>query len=142
MREEILRLRADGRTYNQIKEELGCSLSTISYHCGVGQKTKTLTRTRNRKSRKLAYVQEYKQGKACADCKEEYPYWILEFDHLRDKVANVAFMCNSSKYSLSDVKEELKKCDVVCANCHKHRTWARLVRRYGDAMDVSEYYGE
>ena len=82
MREEILRLRSEGKTYNQIKIELGCSLSTISYYCGVGQKTKTLGRTRNRKSRKLAYVQEYKQGKFCEDCKETYPYWILEFDHL------------------------------------------------------------
>lgn len=33
MKERILKLVEDGLTYKQIKKELGCSLSTISYHC-------------------------------------------------------------------------------------------------------------
>lgn len=33
MKERILKLVQDGLTYKQIKKELGCSLSTISYHC-------------------------------------------------------------------------------------------------------------
>lgn len=40
MKEEILRLRSLGYTYNQIATELGCSKGTISYHCGDGQKIK------------------------------------------------------------------------------------------------------
>lgn len=46
MKEEILQLRKEGNSYNQIKEKLGCSLSTISYHCGSGQKEKSLNRLR------------------------------------------------------------------------------------------------
>lgn len=49
MKEEILKLREEGKTYNQIKEILGCSKSTISYHCGDGQKEKTKKRTRKRR---------------------------------------------------------------------------------------------
>jgi 5-methylcytosine-specific restriction endonuclease McrA len=47
MKEEILRLRAEGKTYNEIKKVLGCSKSTIAYHCGEGQKEKTKKRRVN-----------------------------------------------------------------------------------------------
>jgi DNA-binding CsgD family transcriptional regulator len=36
-KERILELRSNGKTYKEIKEELGCSISTISYHCGDGK---------------------------------------------------------------------------------------------------------
>ena len=44
MKEKILQLRNEGKTYKQIQEILKCSKSTISYHCGVGQKEKTKIR--------------------------------------------------------------------------------------------------
>lgn len=47
MKEEILRLRQEGKTYTQIQDILGCSRGTISYHCGDGQKEKTKVRTAN-----------------------------------------------------------------------------------------------
>lgn len=40
MKEQILKLRSEGKTYNQIAEILKCSKSTICYHCGPGQKEK------------------------------------------------------------------------------------------------------
>lgn len=45
MKEQILELRNSGKTYNEIQKELGCSKSTISYHCGEGQKEKFRKRT-------------------------------------------------------------------------------------------------
>ena len=45
MKEEILRLRQEGKTYTQIQDIVGCSRGTISYHCGEGQKEKTRERT-------------------------------------------------------------------------------------------------
>ena len=49
MKEEILKLRNEGKTYNEIKKILNCSKGTISYHCGDNQKEKN--RIRNRKRR-------------------------------------------------------------------------------------------
>ena len=41
MKEQILKLRGEGKTYNEIRKLLNCSKSTISYHCSVdGKKTK------------------------------------------------------------------------------------------------------
>jgi len=39
-KESILALRKKGKTYNEIQEELGCSKSVISYHCGDGAEKK------------------------------------------------------------------------------------------------------
>lgn len=44
MKDQILKLREEGKTYNEIQKILGCSKGTISYHCGKGQKEKTKRR--------------------------------------------------------------------------------------------------
>lgn len=49
MKEQILKLREEGKTYNEIQSILGCSKGTISYHLGDNQKEKTLNRTRKRR---------------------------------------------------------------------------------------------
>jgi 5-methylcytosine-specific restriction endonuclease McrA len=49
MKEEILKLRSEGKTFNEIKEILKCSKSTISYHCSDEQKEKSRNRTRKRR---------------------------------------------------------------------------------------------
>lgn len=58
----------------------------------------------------------------CADCGNYYPYYVMEFDHLdpSQKVNNVGWMLGGSTDALRD---EIAKCDVVCANCHRVRTF-------------------
>jgi CRISPR/Cas system Type II protein with McrA/HNH and RuvC-like nuclease domain len=50
MKEKILKLRLDGKSYSEIKNILGCSKSTISYYCGDGQKEKNYNRTKKNRS--------------------------------------------------------------------------------------------
>lgn len=45
MKEEILKLRKEGKSYNQISRELDCSKGTVAYHCGEGQKEKSKIRS-------------------------------------------------------------------------------------------------
>ncbi len=47
-REDILNLRKQGLSYTEISQELGCARSTVSYHCGVGQKEKSRIRAKNK----------------------------------------------------------------------------------------------
>lgn len=49
MKEKILNLRNEGKTYNEIKTILGCSKSTVSYYCGDDQKEKTKKRVSKRR---------------------------------------------------------------------------------------------
>lgn len=47
--DQILELRKQGLNYNQIQEKLKCSKGTISFHCGDGQKQKSLKRNKKRR---------------------------------------------------------------------------------------------
>lgn len=65
MKEKILNLRYEGKTYNEIVEILGCSKSLVSYYCGKDQKQKNLVRQKKSRSnkytclyRKLIYFQK------------------------------------------------------------------------------------
>jgi hypothetical protein len=68
---------------------------------------------------------ELKHNKPCSDCKDIFPWWILEFDHRdsKTKLHNVSYLATISKEKLL---LEVAKCDLVCANCHKNRTHKRL----------------
>lgn len=44
MKEKIISLRSEGKTYIQIQELLGCSKSTIAYHCCENQREKSRLR--------------------------------------------------------------------------------------------------
>ena len=60
----------------------------------------------------------------CADCGEYYPYYVMEFDHVRGrKSTTVSRMVNAG--SIDRVHQEMAKCDVVCSNCHRFRTHQR-----------------
>lgn len=61
----------------------------------------------------------------CADCLKKYPYYVMDLDHVKgEKKFNLATAGNRL-VSLEKVKEEIGKCEVVCANCHRIRTFKR-----------------
>lgn len=49
-KEDILRLRAEGKSFDQIHKELGCSKSVISYHCGNGNEKKRVLQNSKKRS--------------------------------------------------------------------------------------------
>ena len=50
-KDEILRLRAEGKSYREIIKITGASGGTVCYHCGKGQKEKTQKRKKKRYSK-------------------------------------------------------------------------------------------
>lgn len=79
-------------------------------------------RINRRNKRKWSeFVREYKNNKPCVDCGVCYPYYILDFDHVRGtKFTEISKM---SKLGYGPkLLEEIEKCDLVCANCHRERT--------------------
>jgi transposase len=139
-KEMIFKLYEQGLSYNQIKEELGCSKSTISYHVGKGQKEKTMNRQKQSRHRNIAFIREQKQGKPCVDCREDYPYWMLEFDHLpgHEKLFTIGGR-RARDFTIQQLIDEIAKCDIVCSNCHKNRTYWRQLKN-GEYDDTISYY--
>lgn len=63
-----------------------------------------------------------KRDKLCVDCGGAFHTAAMQWDHLpgTKKVKDV-----SSFWSKKLVLEEIKKCKLVCSNCHAVRTWNR-----------------
>lgn len=70
------------------------------------------------------YVIEQKQ-KPCTDCGIQYPHYVMDFDHRPKeiKIMCIAKLVGSRK--LDTLIKEIAKCDIVCSNCHRERTWKR-----------------
>lgn len=69
------------------------------------------------------FVIGYLSSHPCVDCGER-DIVLLQLDHLRDKTADVSALSREG-YSLDRIKQEIAKCEVVCANCHLRRTAIR-----------------
>lgn len=68
----------------------------------------------------------------CFDCKKTYPYYVMDFDH-RDAGEKLFEISQHPKgVTLEDIKSEIDKCDVVCANCHRERTFSRRGENTGE----------
>lgn len=76
------------------------------------------------RKKRYALVVEYKESNPCADCGRFFPAHVMDLDHVRGvKFRSVSKM---GTYSETRLLEELAKCDLVCANCHRVRTHARF----------------
>ena len=80
-------------------------------------------RKRARAQRRMRFLLHYFRTHPCVDCAERDPL-VLEFDHLGNK----SFAIGSAlpDYNWERILAEMEKCEVVCANCHRRRTAARL----------------
>jgi hypothetical protein len=65
-------------------------------------------------------VRSYLRDHPCVDCGEA-DLTVLDFDHLRDKRANISALVGSA-LSWRAIDDEIRKCEVRCANCHRRRT--------------------
>lgn len=64
------------------------------------------------------------RGKQCVDCGED-DIVVLEFDH-RDGTEKEATVAQLSKKSWRRTLDEIQKCDIRCANCHRRKTAKQL----------------
>lgn len=74
------------------------------------------------------WMDAFKVGQGCIDCGFDRHPAALDLDHVRgekhDKVSNMLTL------SWDRLQDEVAKCEVVCANCHRIRT----VERRAEAM--------
>lgn len=73
------------------------------------------------KRRKLDLL---KMGRPCYDCGGMFPPESLDWDHLpgKEKKFNIS---QAQSRKIDDVIDEIAKCQLVCANCHRTRTAKR-----------------
>ncbi len=107
------------------------------------EKDKEGNKTRLARNRKIAqdaarlYVLDYLRTNGCVDCPEKDPI-VLDFDHLRDKKCGISKMIHNGT-SIQKIVEEIEKCEVRCANCHRRKTakdfdWWKFSSEYSDII--------
>ncbi len=61
----------------------------------------------------------------CTDCRQRYIAAVMEFDHVRGSKRKDV----SRAKTLASALQEITKCELVCANCHRVRTYERAQAR-------------
>lgn len=76
------------------------------------------------KERNKQFIDNYLSTHSCVDCGNSNIV-VLEFDHItNNKKLDISRM-RSQSYSLKAIQEEINKCEVRCANCHRIVTYNR-----------------
>lgn len=65
-----------------------------------------------------------KDNKPCADCGRVCRYFALDYDH-RDPGQKIKCVSELTGYTKETLLAEIDKCDLVCATCHRYRTFER-----------------
>ncbi len=61
----------------------------------------------------------------CLDCNQSYPHFVMDFDHVSgEKILAISEMMQRAM-PWNKIQEEIDKCELVCANCHRIRTFTR-----------------
>ena len=88
-------------------------------------KAKEIENSKNYRKEVRKKYQDYKKSKKCERCSEGR-WYVLEFHHKStDKEHNISDLVWNG--SLKRLMEEVKKCEVLCANCHKEEHFGALV---------------
>lgn len=78
---------------------------------------------RNKKRALKHYLVEYKGGK-CQECGYDKCEGALQFHHRdpNEKDFQISHInLNNTDFSIENIKKEIDKCDLLCANCHAEK---------------------
>ena len=118
MREKILELHHQwpGLSHRAIARKMDCRSTSVDYHLSPNRKTNSRTSdSRLRHSKKEILIEE--NGGKCSKCGYKKCYRALEFHH-KDPTKKKFSISNCRGRSLAKLREEVKKCILICSNCH------------------------
>jgi len=134
-RGDVSRLRWDAASPTALQTEISvCEVVCVNCHrrrtaAGRGSwrtdpgRLETDPNLSAEQARNLMYVREALSGAACVDCGLA-DLLVLEFDHVSTKAASVSRLAHGG-YSMKRLQDEISRCQIRCANCHRRRTRER-----------------
>ena len=87
-------------------------------------KAKRQAKVRADREQWVTWMDSLKDGKPCTDCGCVYPPYVMEWDHLPG-VEKTLVLADTRRaaHAKERILAELQKCELVCANCHRERTF-------------------
>lgn len=119
--------KAHDRLYHRQHREAGRAAVRRYRQTDKGKMAMKTVMPRKRRSRVATnreYIESLKQG-SCEDCGQTFMTCAMDFDHVRgEKRYNIGYLVGAGA-SMKILDVEIMKCDLVCACCHRIRTWKR-----------------
>ncbi|GAA1936604.1 hypothetical protein GCM10009775_30640 [Microbacterium aoyamense] len=131
------------RRWGVTLEQLQAEIAKCEVVCANCHRLRTAVRWARTKrirpgmAKRRSWLDEQK-AHPCHDCGTRYPAVVMDFDHLpgQAKAASVTAMVTcmaraqlpdgtTRVYSLDEIAQEIAKCELVCANCHRLRSASR-----------------
>ena len=72
-------------------------------------------------------IRSIKAHTPCNDCEKFYPYYVMDFDHRPGEQKEFAIGAQNKSRGKQQLLKEIAKCNLVCANCHRERTYKRRI---------------
>lgn len=120
--------RGTGNYYEKCKECYRERGRTYYHQNREKQSQLAILRKRKYKKERSEYVNEWKKDRPCQDCGNVYAPWVMDFDHREGEaeIGSISSLTGRSTIRIERIKIEIGKCDLVCANCHRQRTYERM----------------
>jgi hypothetical protein len=77
------------------------------------------------------------KNQPCMDCGGSFPPECMDYDHRDPSLKSFEIGRNRALTNWSRMEEELAKCDLICANCHRIRT-----QKQSDAGAFNKHRGK
>lgn len=70
------------------------------------------------------WFRRLKEENPCLDCGKKFPYYVMEFDHVKSRGKKIEELSKMARRQASkdEMMAEIAKCDLVCCLCHRFRT--------------------
>lgn len=89
----------------------------------LSNKDTIIRKQRDKRKKCQEWVRQFRDK--CKNCGETHPA-CLDFHHVGDKEEGIAHMIqtrNISEKLKQKILKEIKKCEVLCSNCHRKLHW-------------------
>lgn len=121
--------RASARKYRAENLEK-CRANAREYHKNNREK-ESATQRRTRADR-IDKFDLLKMERPCYDCGGTFPPESMDWDHKPGTIKSFDVALGVTSYSFDRVVDEIAKCQLVCACCHRVRTKSRMQEKKGD----------
>ncbi len=120
-KEDILRLRAEGKSYAEISDELGCSKGTIAYYLKEVKDVVIMDTFKDPEfyDKVLTYVDNFKEKRPCISCGSYFHKSQLD-PRDNESVIDIAQSVFDKK-SFEEAKRRISQLKFICANCDRLR---------------------
>jgi hypothetical protein len=124
----------DGRIFlgyrrkSRINKDGTFQMNWLSPEAWAKRETSCRDAAKRAQKRNAKIIKDEKLKRGCEKCGYKDHHAALDFDHL-DPVTKSRDIAKMHTTNIEALKEEIKKCQVLCANCHRIKTYEQRLNK-------------